>query len=281
MAGFFGLFNYEKEGPGISKNAPKKKAFIVFFETFFRNFWKFIPVNFVFSVLSLPILTNGLAAAGLTHVARNTARDKHSFGMSDFFDTIRKNWKQSLAAGIINSLVYAVLGFDLWFFYSSTTGWMSSIVLGLCLCLLFIFTVMGYYIWTLIITFRFSLKQIYKNSFRFVFINMKRNLICFFTCLFVYAIYGGLLFLLGSYWMFVLMIEMLVFSLTFPAFKFLLMQYCVFPAIKQYIIDPYYREHPGEDIERRKDLGLEIEELENAPVQEGENTEESENVFED
>ena len=23
MAGFFGLFNYEKEGPGISKNAPK------------------------------------------------------------------------------------------------------------------------------------------------------------------------------------------------------------------------------------------------------------------
>ena len=33
MAGFFGLFNYEKEGPGISKNAPKKKGFIVFFET--------------------------------------------------------------------------------------------------------------------------------------------------------------------------------------------------------------------------------------------------------
>ena len=28
MAGFFGLFNYEKEGPGISKNAPKKKGFM-------------------------------------------------------------------------------------------------------------------------------------------------------------------------------------------------------------------------------------------------------------
>ena len=24
MAGFFGLFNYDKVGPGISKNAPKK-----------------------------------------------------------------------------------------------------------------------------------------------------------------------------------------------------------------------------------------------------------------
>ena len=45
MVYFFGLFNYEKEGPGISKNAPKKKTFIVFFETFFRNFWKFITIS--------------------------------------------------------------------------------------------------------------------------------------------------------------------------------------------------------------------------------------------
>ena len=45
MAGFFGLFNYEKAGPGIRKDAPKKKTFIVFFETYFRNFWKFIPIN--------------------------------------------------------------------------------------------------------------------------------------------------------------------------------------------------------------------------------------------
>ena len=28
MAGFFGLFNYEKEGPGIEKDAPKKKGFV-------------------------------------------------------------------------------------------------------------------------------------------------------------------------------------------------------------------------------------------------------------
>ena len=55
MAGFFGLFNYEKEGPGISKNAPKKKTFIVFFETFFRNFWKFIVINLVFHQLIIKI----------------------------------------------------------------------------------------------------------------------------------------------------------------------------------------------------------------------------------
>ena len=116
MAGFFGLFNYEKEGPGISKNAPKKKTFIVFFETFFRNFWKFITINLVYDLISVPVLTNGLASAGLTNVTRNIARDKHSFGLSDFFDTLKKNWKQALPAGIINTLVYAMLFFDIYFF---------------------------------------------------------------------------------------------------------------------------------------------------------------------
>ena len=105
MAGFFGLFNYEKEGPGISKNAPKKKTFIVFFETFFRNFWKFITINLVYDLISVPVLTNGLASAGLTNVTRNIARDKHSFGLRDFFDTLKKKWKQALPAAIINTLV--------------------------------------------------------------------------------------------------------------------------------------------------------------------------------
>ena len=114
---FFGLFNYAKEGPGIAKDAPKKKTFFVFFETFFRNFWKFIPINLVYSLISIPVLTIGLANAGLTNVARNTARDKHSFGLSDFWDTIKANWRQALPVGIINTIIYALLVFDIYFFY--------------------------------------------------------------------------------------------------------------------------------------------------------------------
>ena len=167
---FFGLFNYNKEGPGISKDAPKKRTFIVFFETFLRNLWKFIPVN----LISLPLLTSGLASAGITNVARNTARDKHSFGLSDFFETIKKNWKQALLAGIINIFIYAILLFDMWFFYNSE-GTMAQIGMGMSFTMLFIFTVMNYFIWTLIITFKFNLKQVYKNSFKFVFINLKNN----------------------------------------------------------------------------------------------------------
>ena len=280
MAGFFGLFNYEKEGPGISKNAPKKKTFIVFFETFFRNFWKFITINLVYGIISLPQITSGLASAGFTHVARNTARDKHSFGLSDFFDTIKKNWKQALGAGIINTLVYALIIFDIGFFYISVKGVFGIIGLGLMLSVLVIFTMMNYFIWTLMITFKFKLKQIYKNSFNFAVINLKKNFLCFFVLLLVHAVYVGILFLFQRFWHIVLAFEIFAYILTYPGFKFLLVQYCCFPAIKKYIIDPYYEEHPDEDIEKRRDLGIEVDEPE--PVVVGEDgEEESENVFED
>ena len=281
MAGFFGLFNYEKEGPGISKNAPKKKTFLVFFETFFRNFWKFITINLVYSIISVPVITGGMASAGLTNVTRNIARDKHSFGLSDFFETIKKNWKQSLFAGIINTVIYIVLFFDLMFFYENQgNGIVYIIGLGISLSMLMIFLMMNFYIWTLMITFKFSLKQIYKNSFKFVIINFKKNLLCGLSLLLCYAIYVGIAILFFNYLIVVISFELLIFMLTFPSFRFLMIQYYTFPIIKKLIIDPYYEEHPDEDIEKRRDLGIEV--IEEKPVvDDGEGEEESVNVFDD
>ena len=269
MAGFFGLFNYAKEGPGIEKDAPKKKTFVVFFETFFRNFWKFIPISFVYCLISLPVLTSGLAAAGLTNVTRNIARDKHSFGLSDFFDTIKSNWKQALPAGIINLAIYAVLAIDMWVFFSWFKGMVSAVLLGVGISIIYIFTVMTYYIWTLIITFNFKLSEVYKNSFKFVFINFKMNLLCFLMITAIYALFLVVGYFVGNFA--VTLIEFALFVFCFPAFRYLIIQYCIFPSVKKYIIDPYYKEHPYEDIEKRRNLGIETE----LPEEDGEENEDS------
>lgn len=261
MAGFFGLFNYEKEGPGIEKDAPKKKGFVVFFETFFRNFWKFITINLVYVLLSVPVVTTGLTACGLTHVARNTARDKHSFGLSDFFETIKKNWKQSLIAGILNVAIGFLLFWITDFYhaqYGETGNFIHLIGLGLSLSLTLIFLLMKFYLWTLIITFNLTLKQVYKNSFKFVFINFKGNLLCGLCLLAVYAIYVAIILLIPYF--IVWTIAAVLALCTLPAFRFLLIQYFVFPSIKKHMIDPYYEQHPDDDIELRRNLGLEIEE---------------------
>ncbi|MBR6533809.1 MAG: DUF624 domain-containing protein [Clostridia bacterium] len=259
MAGFFGLFNYDKEGPGISKDAPKKKTIVVFFEMFFRNFWKFITINFIYSLISIPVFTNGMASVGITNVARNTARDKHSFGISDFFETIRKNLKQSIIAGIINAIVFGFLIFDIYFFFS-IKGKFGIVGTGITLALLVTFIMMGYYLWTLIITFDYTLKQAYSNSFKFVFLNFKYSFLCLFVNILILALNIALIYLFAKYWLFVLFIELVCFVCVYPAFNALLIQFCTFPSIKKFIIDPYYAEHPDEDIEKRKRLGLEIEE---------------------
>jgi len=273
-----GLFrNYNKEGPGVSKDAPEKRGFIVFFETYFRNFWKFVPMGAMYMAFSILIIPYGIGAVGFTNVARNTALGTHSFGFSDFFDTIKKNWKQALPAGIINSVLYALLIYSTYYYYVSGQDFYNSAALGITLAMLFIFTIMNYYMWTLMITFKFSLKQIYKNSFKFVFINMKKNIVCFLAQVLVIGIYVALLYAFGldvkTYYM-VLPFFMLVLVFTYPAYKFLLVQFCVFPAIKKFIIDPYYEEHPDADIEKRRNLGIYEEE-------EDDEDEDEERVFDD
>jgi|GEM_PF-64545 len=59
MGGFFGLFDYNKPGPGVPDNAPPKSPFIVFFEILQRKFWNFIKINFLFLVFDLPAILLG------------------------------------------------------------------------------------------------------------------------------------------------------------------------------------------------------------------------------
>lgn len=262
MAGFFGLFDYTKEGPGVEKNERKKKGFFSFFEIYFRNFWQFVKVDFIYCLISLPLVTNGMAKAGLTHISRSVTREKHSFGLSDFFETVKKNWKQSLILGILNVVFTALLLFGLWFYWNSLNASFSAfnvIGLGVVLFLLICTTFMKYYIWTMVITFSLTIKQIIKNSFHFVFLNFWRNILISVTMGIIYALLAAIIMLTPGNG-FCLLLSAAIFIFAVPGFKANLVQSNTFPVIKKYMIDPYYAEHKGEDIEKRKSLGLDVPE---------------------
>ena len=259
MAGFFGLFDYTKEGPGVEKKERKKKGFFAFFEVYFRNFWNYAKAALLYWGCSIFLVTNGLAKVGLTHIARSTVREKHSFVISDFFEAVKNNWKQALGIGALNVFATAIIALDLWFFWNAIGEEFSTInILGLALafflglCMIF----MKYYIWTLVITFNFSFKQLIKNSYHFVFINLWRNVLiaivlgAVYFALYILAVINQACFILAA--------AILIFVL--PGFKASLIQANTFPVIKKYIIDPYYAEHKGEDIEKRLALGLEVAE---------------------
>jgi len=64
-----------------------------------------------YCILLIPcILITGPSSAAAAHVARNWARDQHSFLWSDFKDALKENWKQGLCASAVSSVLpYLVL----------------------------------------------------------------------------------------------------------------------------------------------------------------------------
>lgn len=245
--------NYDKPGAGVRKDAPQKKEFVLFFEIYVRKFWKLILANLLYILFSLPILTCGLADAGLTYITRNFAREKSVFLWEDFTETIKKNWKQALPIGIINLAISALLLFDIQFFYASGEGVSGVIMLALMFFVSLVFIFMRYYIPFLIITFKLSIKQIYKNSFLLALAGMKRNIV---ISLVLAILYGLAYALLRINLVVGLAVLILAYMFLFPAFRSFLIQFCIFPVVKKHMIDPYYRDHPDEDIDKRKDLNL-------------------------
>lgn len=303
MAGFFGMFNYAKEGPGVKKDEPQKRPFFAFMDIYGRKFWKLAIAGLLWAVTALPIVTKGWADAGLTFITRNFSREKHAFIKEDFFETVKKNRKNALIIGIINLAVTGILIFNLLLLIpkmvpglyalfgtpadqippAQDLSLIEMVLLALSLIGYVTFTWMKYYIPFLMITFKLSIKQVYKNAFLFTGANMKVNLIVSAILIAVYGVLAAIL-LMFPYAMVGAIIIMLCVSIV-PAFRSFLIQYSIFPAIKRLIIDPYYEANPHADKQARRDLGLDVEEdaspAKVAEAKEEEPKEEEEVIFTD
>lgn len=250
--------DYNRPGKGVSKNEPEKKGFFRFFELYFRNFWLLISAEFWYILLSLPIVTSGLAETGMAYICRMAARDKHVFVVSDFFGAIKRNWKRALPLGIINFLVLAIFAADMYVLYiyftqdiiNKTWGW---IILIVSVFFFVMFSFAKFYQYTLIITFDYKLKTVIKNSWLFSTLGIKHNIIIGGVLMLIYA---AAYFALSVNFKFGMALIIVLGLFIYPAFRAFLIQFNVFPEIRKYIIDPYYKEHPDEDIEKRRDLGL-------------------------
>lgn len=231
---------------------PRGKV-LAFLSIWWYNVWTLIPLSVMYSCMHLLLIPGGLASAGMTCVTTDLARERHSFGLSDFADTVKRVWKQALSVGLINLLITAFLLF-VGFFYYTSGGILATMGLGCCLMAMMIFSFVKYYLWPQIVLFRLPISKLYKNAFLFVFLNFRNNLIVGSISLACYVLAAAAILLLTHPTTVVLI--MLLAVCVFPGFKQLLVQYCVFPSIKTHLIDPYYAEHPDADIELRKRMDL-------------------------
>ena len=215
--------------------------------------WNLVLYSCIYMILWLFLLPSGLAEAGMTAITRNLSRERPVDGLRDFFGAMKKNWKQAIPVGICNVLSLVLFSFVI-VFYRKSPGMTSNIGTVLCLTAAVILAFLKYYVWVLIVTFPMPVGKILRNSFLLVFLNMKNNLLIGAISIGCYLAAALLFFLPPAAVMRPVVIFLGV--CFYPGFKHMLVQYLVFPCIKERMIDPYYEKHPQEDMQLRRELGL-------------------------
>lgn len=229
MAGFFGLFDYSKPGPGVRKDEPEKPRFIQFWALFVRKFWKLVQLNLLYLLFCLPVVTIGAANAGMTYVLRNMANEQPVFLFSDFWDAFRANWKQSTVYYLLMAACGFLLIVSAQFYLANTETyrWMFlpaalTIFMGLLLIL------MSFYTTLMIVTLELPLRSILKNAAILAILCVKTNLL---TLLFTFLILLAVFLFFPPTLLLVLLIV--------PAWIGFIVCFNSYPGIHKYAIEPY------------------------------------------
>lgn len=233
----FGFNDYNKAGPGISKNAPKKKPFFEFFELYFRKFWKLLQLNLLTVVFCIPIVTLGPALAGMTKVLRNYRLEKNAFIFHEFWKGFSKNLKQSLPVGLLD-IFFAISAYAALRVYPAMYKESGSFVY-IILCVISVsfaltLLMMNFYIFPMIIATDLSLTNIIKNSFFLTCVGLKQNIITLLAVILVVLVIGIAILIHP--------LSAIIVPIWPVSFLGFLIVFNSYPLIQKYVIDPYYEE---------------------------------------
>jgi uncharacterized membrane protein YesL len=169
--------------------------FVVFFSTFQNllaggTFFK-TSIFFAFSAvfLSIPIITTGPVQAGFTYALRNYTKQEHVFIWSDFKEHSLKNFKQGLLISVIDFFVVLIVFADIYIYINvGINNLLISISMYFVTLLFLVFLMMHLYIYPMLVTFKLSLKDIYKNAFIFATVKFFKNAGILLLCVVLSAI---------------------------------------------------------------------------------------------
>lgn len=248
-----GLFNsnYSKPGPGIDKNAPKKKGLSLFYDIFFRKFWDLIKLNLLYAVTLIPVfaiimllsgmITNSYAdayggiiaqvlgmsapdiqnpeysqmlitfdlafrvvismaftifvgggpmTAGFVYILKCFINEVPVFLASDYFAAVKANLRQSVPVWITDVLIFSGAYYAVRF-YGNMAAPFSYLKYAVYL-LLFFFTILHFFIYHLMVSYKMPFHQLYRNAALFAIPSFPFCLLVFAACAFIFAIFPAI-----------------------------------------------------------------------------------------
>ncbi len=237
-----GLFNhnYNTPGKGVSKEGRQKTVLFRFFELFFGKFWQLLVLNALYLLMCLPVVTIGAASAGFTYCLKNIIAGKPIFVAHDFFKGFKNNWKQGTVMMLINAVVTVVLLVAFSFYLDAEVIPVEGLRIAFTIFLgaiAILYCMMQFYTYLLMVTFDIKFSALLKNSFLFIVLGIKENLIAmFFTLVYVVLIIWGLF-----------PFSIILVVLFLPALMGTTVNFIVYPVVKRIMIDPYEQEQNNEE----------------------------------
>ena len=193
-------------------------------------------VNYIFYGLSaLTLFTFGIVNAGTAYILRNLASGEPVFVWHDFKYAVKRNYKQAIPFGIIDTIICGFLAFNIISlvgsgeFLASMLFW-SNVVISI------VYFFMRYYIYVQMVTFKLSVFKILKNSLIFSLVGLKRNLVAFLGI--ALGILLELVLLLGTGGILVPFAIAAPLTILFSGFAFMKV-FASYYKIKEIMIDPY------------------------------------------
>lgn len=259
------LFSKNNEGTTASQiyNGPKKTGIRLFFELLGRKFWKLIELNLLYSLFYIPLVLSftlffqiknttvaltvslimllifavlvGPATAGMTKVMRNYVIERNAFMVSDFFQSFKENFGRAFVVGFVDVLICASVysGFIIYPALARQYGSFIYVALVLTFSVSIVVAMMNFYAFLMIIATDLSFKDLLKNSFSLVILEMKKNLLTFIISLVIIVAVALLPIFVSFTFVFILPF--------FPAaFVWFIVCFNSYPIVQKYVINPYY-----------------------------------------
>lgn len=268
-----GLFsnNYESAGPGIPKNAPKKKGFFRYWEIFGRKFWKLIELNFLYFLFYIPLIAStavflidalsttaayiiiailcvifaiiiGPATAAFMKILKCFYMEKPVFMVHEFFKTFKSEFKHGAVIGFLDCIVACCIAAACYVYpqlIEQTESNVYYIFFAISLSVGLVVLMMNFYTFLLMISTTLSLKNILKNSLALAIIALKKNVITLLILAAVAVIYGLIFYFVDLQYSLLLILFLPVMPGAWLGLAVVVNSY---PVIQKYIINPYYEE---------------------------------------
>ncbi len=121
-----------------------------------------VGIRAAVTILFITFWGSGPAYAAMHYVVRNYSREEHSFILSDFWDAIKDNFKQSLIVFLFD-IIFMFLFFYGVFFYSSRQG-ILKYAKYLVYSIFAFYTVSHLFVYPLMVRYRLKFTQLIKNA---------------------------------------------------------------------------------------------------------------------